>query len=287
MEHIYEYEFNGYKATVIQPEQPNGKWIWKTEFLYAFDQAEIELVKKGYTRVYYQISDMYGNYQSIRLMHTFYLHVIEKFNLDKKCVLFGFSRGGLYAFNYAVYYPETVDKIYLDAPVLDLTDWPNPNHAPKEYNEMLDSYNLTVETLKTFKDTPIYNLDEFFRLGIPMLLVAGDSDDVVHFGNNSEKVIAYCKEHGIPIFPLYKQVAEKDCGKLNPRKLSYEFREYCPNHQLKDLRHTFTTRARECGIDNELVAVWTGHSLGNITSSVYTHFSIEFQQEQAKKLVYI
>ena len=90
----------------------------------------------------------------------------------------------------------------------------------------------------------------------------------------------------IPIFPLYKQVAEKDCGKLNPRKLSYEFREYCPNHQLKDLRHTFTTRARECGIDNELVAVWTGHSLGNITSSVYTHFSIEFQQEQAKKLIY-
>ena len=91
----------------------------------------------------------------------------------------------------------------------------------------------------------------------------------------------------IPIFPLYKQVAECDCGKHNPRKLSYEFREYCPNHQLKDLRHTFTTRARECGIDNELVAVWTGHSLGNITSSVYTHFSIEFQQEQAKKLVYI
>ena len=90
----------------------------------------------------------------------------------------------------------------------------------------------------------------------------------------------------IPIFPLYKQVAEHDCGKLNPRKLSYEFREYCPNHQLKDLRHTFTTRARECGIDNELVAVWTGHSLGNITSSVYTHFSIGFQQEQAKKLVY-
>ena len=113
------------------------------------------------------------------------------------------------------------------------------------------------------------------------------------FGNNTitiknGKLKSYQKNlfRIIPIFPLYKQVAECDCGKLNPRKLSYEFREYCPNHQLKDLRHTFTTRARECGIDNELVAVWTGHSLGNITSSVYTHFSIEFQQEQAKKLIY-
>ena len=69
-------------------------------------------------------------------------------------------------------------------------------------------------------------------------------------------------------------------------KLCEEFKRFLPNHTLKDLRHTFTTRARECGIDNELVAVWTGHSLGNITSKVYTHFSIEFQQEQAKKLVY-
>ena len=46
-------------------------------------------------------------------------------------------------------------------------------------------------------------------------------------------------------------------------------------------------RIREHEIDNELVTVWTGHSLGNITSSVYTHFSMEFQKEQAVKLKYI
>ena len=57
--------------------------------------------------------------------------------------------------------------------------------------------------------------------------------------------------------------------------------------KLKDLRHTFTTKLRECEIDNELVSLCTGHGLGNITASVYTHFSIEFQREQAKKLVYI
>lgn len=68
--------------------------------------------------------------------------------------------------------------------------------------------------------------------------------------------------------------------------MELEFKKLCPNHTLKDLRHTFTTRARECGIDNEVVAVWTGHSLGNITSSVYTHFSNKFMQEQAKKLNY-
>ena len=74
--------------------------------------------------------------------------------------------------------------------------------------------------------------------------------------------------------------------KANLEQLRLEFKKYCPNNTLKDLRHTFTTRARECGIDNELVSVWTGHSLGNITASVYTHFSNEFQQEQAKKVEY-
>ena len=90
----------------------------------------------------------------------------------------------------------------------------------------------------------------------------------------------------LPIFPKYKTIQNYKLEKANLEQLRLEFKKYLPSHTLKDLRHTFTTRARECGIDNELVAVWTGHSLGNITSSVYTHFSMEFQQEQAKKLTY-
>ena len=91
----------------------------------------------------------------------------------------------------------------------------------------------------------------------------------------------------IPIFPKYKETLDHPIRKyVYLHDLGSDLKYYLPNHTLKDLRHTFTTRARECGIDNELVAVWTGHSLGNITRSVYTHFSNEFQQEQAKKLNY-
>ena len=91
----------------------------------------------------------------------------------------------------------------------------------------------------------------------------------------------------VSMFPKYKNsIQNYKLEKATLEQLRIEFKRYCPDNTLKDLRHTFTTRARECGIDNELVSVWTGHSLGNITSSVYTHFSIEFQQEQAKKLIY-
>ena len=60
----------------------------------------------------------------------------------------------------------------------------------------------------------------------------------------------------IPIFPKYKSIKTFTLEKANLERLRLEFKKYCPNNTLKDLRHTFTTRARECGIDNELVAVW-------------------------------
>lgn len=84
MSKTIEYSFNGYAATVITPDKPNGKWIWKTEFLYAFDKAEQALVEDGYTRVNYKISDMYGSYNAVRLMHAFHLDLLTRFPLCKK-----------------------------------------------------------------------------------------------------------------------------------------------------------------------------------------------------------
>ena len=191
------FEFNGYQATVIRPEKPNGKWIWKTEFLYAFDSAEQALLEQGYTRVYYQISNKYGSYNAVRLMHAFHKFVIEKYGLCDKAILFGFSRGGLYAFNYALFYPECVEKVYLDAPVLDMKTW--PPKGSEEQSQMFEEYGLNEETLQNWKGNPIDNLQEYFSLKIPTLLVAGDSDQVVDFEKNAGLMIDYCKEQGIQL----------------------------------------------------------------------------------------
>ena len=83
-----KFTFNGYEATVITPDKPNGEWVWKTEFLYAFDKSERDLLDLGYTRVCYHISDKYGSYKAVRLMRKFYSFVIKKFNLNEKCHLF-------------------------------------------------------------------------------------------------------------------------------------------------------------------------------------------------------
>ena len=187
------FEFNGFTATILIPDNPNGKWIWKTEFFTAFDDAERALFDMGYTRVYYQISDKYGSYKAVRLMHLFHLHILEKYNLEKRANLFGFSRGGLYAFNYALFYPEYVNKVYLDAPVLDMKTWPPKGSI--EQTQVYKEYSLNEQTLQTFDGNPIDNLEEFFALNIPLMVVAGVVDSVVPYSENSGKLLEYCKEY--------------------------------------------------------------------------------------------
>ena len=209
-----KFEFNGYSGTVITPEKPNGKWIWKTEFLHAFEDAELALLEMGYTRVTYEIHNMWGSPRAVRLMHKFQKYVTEKFGLSEKCILFGFSRGGTYAFNYALFYPECVEKVYLDAPVLDLQSLTGPSGSAL-LEQIYSEYSLTEETIKDFKGHPIKNLKEFFDTEIPLLLIAGDADEVVPFDKNAEKVIKLCEENGIKLTSIVKP----DC-KHHPHSLT-------------------------------------------------------------------
>ncbi len=199
------FEFNGHQATVIIPEHPNGKWIWKTEFLYAFDKAEQTLLEMGYTRVYYAISDMFGSYNSVRLMHKFHKFVVEKYNLELKPCMFGFSRGGLYAFNYANTYPEYVAKLYLDAPVLNLKTW--PLSVPDEKQKFFKEYCLNDESIGAFCGSPLDRIAEFADYNIPVLIVAGDVDSVVPFAENSKKMIEYYETNGKTI----RYIVKKGC----------------------------------------------------------------------------
>ena len=206
----YQYEFNGYTAFVTVPDHPNGKWIWKAEYRTAFNAAELALIQQGYTHVYYQVQFQYGSYRLRRLMHKFHLHVIEKFHLQKKCILFGMSVGGLYSFNYALSYPEYVEKVYLDAPALDVYDVYSrmTGDETRKFDLVMAAYNLNADTIKTFRDWPVDNYKEFFDNKIPVMRVAGDADTVCRPETNYQTMLAYCEANGIEI----KTCIKPGCG---------------------------------------------------------------------------
>lgn len=60
-----------------------------------------------------------------------------------------------------------------------------------------------------------------------------------------------------------------------------------PNITTYDFRHTFITRAQECGVPQEVVQVWVGHKSGKgLTGKVYTHYSEEYHLKEAQKVNY-
>lgn len=70
----------------------------------------------------------------------------------------------------------------------------------------------------------------------------------------------------------------------NAQYLSCEFKKILPNHHLHDLRHTFTTRAIESGVNKAYVDYITGHKSKDMTLGVYTHFDDDFGRKEIKKL---
>ena len=189
------FTLNGYTATVLIPENPNGKWIWKTEFFHEFEQAEVALFERGYTRVNFRISDKFGNHEAVRLMRKFHKELLKRYTfLDEKGILFGFSRGGLYAYNYALYYPESVSKIYLDAPVLNLRTW--PWHKGVNHDLFCKAYNVNEETFESFRGSPVDTVAEFAEYDIPLLIVAGDRDETVPIEQNTYVFANYYKSIG-------------------------------------------------------------------------------------------
>lgn len=220
-ERIDEFEFNGYKAIVKIPANFNGEWIWKTEFFYAFDALERELYNDGFARVYYAISDKYGSPNSIKLMYEFYNYIIEKYKFNPKCFLVGFSRGGLYAFNFALKHPECVKKLYLDAPVLDLRTWPRRTKKFDEiylYEQVLIEYNFTnKDEYLNYKHYPVYEFKKYFSYKIPTLLVAGKNDTTVSFYKNANKMIKFALSNNLENFYYYvKEGLAKDGGDHHP-----------------------------------------------------------------------
>lgn len=100
----------------------------------------------------------------------------------------------------------------------------------------------------------------------------------------------------IPFTPMAKKVLPyidfEKAKNTNPDAIKSTVRRLFPNHRTHDLRYTFITRCKECGVNHELVMLWDGHEMDEDvkTSKVdrgYTDYSDEYQLEEAEKVKYI
>jgi len=178
------FDFEGKEARVVKPKlvAKGSPWIWRARFWGHEPQLDIAMLERGYHIVYCDVSELFGNEESLQIWNNFY-KFLQQFGLNKKAVMEGMSRGGIYIYNWALRYPDRVSAIYADAPVLNFKSWPGGKEtgkgSPENWEIFKQDYKLTEQQALDFKDAPVDRASEIGALKIPTIHVIGDVDDVV------------------------------------------------------------------------------------------------------------
>lgn len=204
-----DFTFNNRNCKIVKPKKAvDGlPWIWRARFWGHEPQTDIALLERGFHIVYCDVAELYGNKESVALWNKFYTY-IQQCGLAKKVTLEAMSRGGVYAYNWALANPSKVACIYADAPVLDLKSWPGGKGkgpgSKEDWELVKKDYGLTEEQATAFYDSPLDNAKKIAKLGFPMLHVVGDADEVVPVDENTNPFETSIKNGGGNITVIHK-----------------------------------------------------------------------------------
>ena len=164
----------GRRAVFVVPPQANGRWIARPAFIGAFAQVDDALLELGWSFGLLDLMDEYATPDAQEAFTAFCDYGHKRYGLSRKVVLEGLSRGGWFSLVYAENHPDRVDKLYLDAPLCDLTNFRN-EHIRKA-GEQWAAAGIPEEKFRT------YAKDHFSRVkGMPIIVVYGAADPTVPF----------------------------------------------------------------------------------------------------------
>lgn len=203
----YTFAYQDREAIVVCPKHAatGNPWIWRPAFFGAFASVDEELLRRGFHVAYYDLTHLYGSPRARKFGTDFYWNMVRMYGLSPKVTLEGFSRGGLFAYNWAADHPDKVACIYVDAPVCNVFSWPgrSPENAGL-WKGLLEEWGLADDQMNSFSGNPIDRLKPLADAGIPVICVCGDSDKVVPFSENSAIVRQRYTAMGAPFELILK-----------------------------------------------------------------------------------
>ena len=203
----YTFAYQDREAIVVCPKHAatGNPWIWRPAFFGAFASVDEELLRRGFHVAYYDLTHLYGSPRARKSGTDFYWNMVRMYGLSPKVTLEGFSRGGLFAYNWAADHPDKVACIYVDSPVCNVFSWPgrSPENAGL-WKGLLEEWGLTDDQMNSFSGNPIDRLKPLADARIPVICVCGDSDKVVPFSENSAIVRQRYTAMGAPFELILK-----------------------------------------------------------------------------------
>lgn len=206
----YQYrklQFENREAIIVYPEEgtTNGYLAVKTEYWEAFPEAiELPLLENGFYLCYIKNDNRFGLDVDLDRKARFIRYVQYEYGLKNKCIPVGMSCGGMIAIKLAARYPELIQCLYLDAPVVNYMSWPCGFGIGKgvsgNYSEILNALGLqNISQLIACRDMPLDRLPVLVENKIPVVMVSGDWDQTVPYCENGVFLEKAYKEAGVEI----------------------------------------------------------------------------------------
>lgn len=203
-----EFQLDGRICYLVIPKEPKGNnWLLKTEYFYAFPNFELAMLERGWHLAYIANESRWFKESDAEAKAKLCAYLHENFGLREKCVCVGMSCGGLQAVYFGARHPECVQALYLDAPVLNLLSCPcnlGRNEPATMYPEFYDHIGMTISELLNYRNHPIDNIGPILEHKIPVMLICGDSDNIVPYEENGRVLSRILREHNHPFREILK-----------------------------------------------------------------------------------
>lgn len=191
----HDFVMDGCECVVVCPptEVPGRHWIWRAEFFDHRPDTDLALLALGFHLAYMDVRNTFGCPSAMDHFDIFYALLTTDHGFHRRPVLEGYSRGGLYCYNWARRDPSRVACIYGDAPVCDFRSWPagrgRGRGNPPEWEKLLRDYGFASEQeALEYDGNPVDNLAPLAEAGIPIIHVFGDADEDVPWEENTKVV---------------------------------------------------------------------------------------------------
>ncbi len=195
-----EFDFGGYNAWLVCPAAGTAvaegrPWTWTMQWRTAFVDrtGASEMLRRGWHHAAIDTFKHRMDSKGLEVNRAFQRYLVEDLGLKPKAALIGMSWGGFFSVRYAATYPECVDRVYLDAPLLTFHNWGRPGFAPTEDAKRLggDSADWLKGPLdgKSWADDPrmpVNMVAPIAKAKIPVLLLYGGQDQTVPPAANAE-----------------------------------------------------------------------------------------------------
>jgi len=199
-----EFEFKEKKAIALLPPEDikNGKTVFKPEYFGAFPDLQLELVRRGYTMIFVSNRNRWGTDSELADQYEFINYCARELNISNKVITVGMSCGGMMSVLLAAKYPDCVEALYIDAPVMNFLSCPaNLGNAPdvldSMWTEFENAWGMTKRELLLFRGHPIDMIPVLVKNKVKIYMAYGDSDKTVPYEENGIALERAYKEAGL------------------------------------------------------------------------------------------